>query len=402
MHEITETLKLQIYPTSEQIAIFEYSQQQFIKACQYVSDYAFNYRVLDVRKLHDALYYQLRSMFDLPAQITASIIRVVSARYKTVRTQFKKQRVKYRDQHTGEWESYQKDLSHLIKPLQFKRPVLQLVNNRSYAFLKNQTLSLGTLQGRQKVPFFYLDNKYFEKFKDWEWGQGEVLKIKGKWYFHVSVTREVPDFDIKNIQHVIGIDRGLRHIVVTYDELENSIFYNGKSVKQVRAHYQKLRAELQRKGAKSAKKRLRSLNRKENRWMTDVNHRITKALVDQYGPNTLFVIEDLEQVTFNTVHSRVKDQRYEHHSWAFYQFEQFLTYKAEEIGSKVIKIDPRYTSQTCPKCKNVDKSARNHRIHEYCCKQCGYQSNDDRVAAMNIFERGQQWIEQELMHFAQA
>ena len=136
--------------------------------------------------------------------------------------------------------------------------------------------------------------------------------------------------------------------------------------------------------------------------MTNVNHRITKALVDKYGPNTLFVIEDLEHVTFNTVHSRRKDQRYEHHSWAFYQFEQFLTYKAEEIESKVIKIDPRYTSQTCPKCKNVDKSARNYRTHEYCCSQCGYQSNDDRVAAMNIFERGQQWIEQELTHFAQA
>lgn len=402
MHEITETLKLQIYPTPEQIAIFEYSQQQFIKACQYVSDYAFHYRVLDARKLHDALYYRLRKLLDLPAQITASIFRVVSARYKTVRTQFKKQRVKYRDHYTGKWESYQKDLNHLMKPLQFKQPVLQLVNNRSYAFLKNQTLSLGTLQGRQKVPFSYPNNKYFKKFKDWKWGQGEVLKIKGKWYFHVSVTREVPNFDIKNIQHVIGIDRGLRHIAVTYDELENSIFYNGKSVKQVRAHYQNRRAELQRKGTKSAKKRLQSLSRKENRWMTDVNHRITKALVDKYGPNTLFVIEDLEHVTFNTVYSRLKNRRYEHHSWAFYQFERFLNYKAEEIGSKVIKIDPRYTSQTCPKCKNIDKSARNHRTHEYCCKQCGYQSNDDRVAAMNIFERGQQWVEQELMYFAQA
>ena len=106
MYEITETLKLQIYPTPEQIAIFEYSQQQFIKACQYISDYAFNYHVLDARKLHDALYYRLRKLFDLPAQITASIFRVVSARYKTVRTQFKKQHVKYRDHYTGKWESY--------------------------------------------------------------------------------------------------------------------------------------------------------------------------------------------------------------------------------------------------------------------------------------------------------
>ena len=52
--------------------------------------------------------------------------------------------------------------------------------------------------------------------------------------------------------------------------------------------------------------------------MTDVNHNLSKALIDKYGSNTLFVLEDLENVTFNTVKTRKKDNRYEHYSWAFY------------------------------------------------------------------------------------
>ena len=168
MHTITETLKLQIYPTSKQTVIFEYSQQQFIKACQYASNYIFKHHVLNKFKLQEEIYHTLRNKFDLPAQIAICVIRATTSRYQTVQTRLKKEYVKYRDPYTGKWESYQKDLNHLVKPLQFKRPVLQLINNRSYAFLKNQTLSLGTLQGRQKVPFSYLDNKYFEKFKDWK------------------------------------------------------------------------------------------------------------------------------------------------------------------------------------------------------------------------------------------
>lgn len=393
MTEIIETLKLQIYPTEEQVELFQYSQQQFIKGCQCVSDYIFEHQTLKQREIHDALYYYLREAFDLPAELTASTIRATLARYKAVKTKLRKQRVKFLDKSTNEWVSYRKDLSYLTQPIQFKRPVLQLVRNRSYSFLNNDTLSLRMITSREKVPFTFLEgNEYFDKFNDYTFGGAELLCIEGKWYVYVSAKKETPDFDVQNVQHVVGIDRGLRHLAVTFDEQGKTTFYNGKEVLNKRKHYSKLRAELQRKGTKSAKKRLKRLSRKENRWMSDMNHCITKALIDTYGPNTLFVLEDLEGVTFNTVKRRRKEKRNEHHSWAFYQFEEFLTYKAKEIGAKVIKIDPRYTSQTCSKCGNVDKTARNLEIHEYHCKQCGYRSNDDRLAAMNIQTKGKQWI----------
>ena len=37
------------------------------------------------------------------------------------------------------------------------------------------------------------------------------------------------------------------------------------------------------------------------------------------------------------------------------QFEQDLTYKAQAIGSQVLKVKPDYTSQRCPKCGRIQK-----------------------------------------------
>ena len=122
--------------------------------------------------------------------------------------------------------------------------------------------------------------------------------------------------------------------------------------------------------------------------MTDVNHCLSKTLVSE-NPNTLIVVEDLTNVTFDTVSHRKKENRYEHHSWAFYQLQQDIAYKAREHGSHLIKVNPAYTSQRCPKCGTICKENRDKTNHSYHCNNCHYQSNDDRVAAMNIVQLGQ-------------
>ncbi|MED3642779.1 transposase, partial [Caldifermentibacillus hisashii] len=46
----------------------------------------------------------------------------------------------------------------------------------------------------------------------------------------------------------------------------------------------------------SARKKLKQLGSRENRYVTDVNHQVTKALVDKYPRGTMFVLEDLTGV----------------------------------------------------------------------------------------------------------
>ena len=123
--------------------------------------------------------------------------------------------------------------------------------------------------------------------------------------------------------------------------------------------------------------------------MSDINHQISKALVDRYGSRTLFVLEDLTGVSFAEENlNRSKKQKKDLTSWAFYQF---LSYKAQGAGSMVLKVPAHYTSQRCPKCGKILKSNRNHTKHEYSCS-CGFCSNDDRVGALNLLYLGTCWM----------
>lgn len=179
--------------------------------------------------------------------------------------------------------------------------------------------------------------------------------------------------------------------MTTYDEKGKTCFAKGKEIQQRRNKYAKLRQELQSKNTKSAKRRLKAINQRENRWMTDVNHQLSKALVDYYGKNTVFVLENLENVNWQKAFGSKKNNK-KHSDWAFYQLEEFITYKAILNGSVVLKVNAQYTSQRCPKCGSIDKTNRNHRMSEYRCKSCNYCSNDDRVGAMNIQELGKLWV----------
>jgi len=125
--------------------------------------------------------------------------------------------------------------------------------------------------------------------------------------------------------------------------------------------------------------------------MNDVNHCVSKALVRSYPENTLFVLEDLTGVRNAT--ERVSERnRYVSVSWSFYDLEQKICYKAALAGQEVINVPPAYTSQRCPVCGYVHRNNRNKRTHVFCCKSCGYTSNDDRTAAMNLHNLGKKYL----------
>lgn len=66
-------------------------------------------------------------------------------------------------------------------------------------------------------------------------------------------------------------------------------------------------------------------------------------------------------------------------------------------GITVLDIDPRGTSKTCPKCSNYSRSNRKTQ-ERFICTQCGYESNADRVAAMNIALRGTELLARPISH----
>ena len=403
MAEMTKTMKLHIHPDEAGVALLKELTVKYSCACNYVSEYVFDHGfILNFMELQKALYNDVRRECGLKSQFTISSLKTVTARYKTIRTQLAKKPYKYQNGN-GDWQFIPRTLEWLTKPVSFRRPQADLVRGRDYSFVNGASgeklLSLNTLGGRIKVTFDIPD--CFEEYFDgsWSFGTGKIVSFLGEWYFHIPVTKTTDEeLTPDNVKHVVGLDRGLRFIVTGYDEGGNTTFISGKDVMAKRDRFQKVRDELQAKGTKSAKRALKRISGRENRWISDVNHQISKTLVDRYGSGTLFAVEDLAGVSFSeeNLSNRTKKQRKDLRTWSFYQLEQFLTYKAEAVGSEVLEVKPDYTSQRCPKCGRILKANRHHEIHEYICDCCGYRSNDDRVGAMNIQLLGTMYLSRDM------
>ena len=368
MEQMTITAKIQIIAAETDKVLLDETMSVYRNACNYVSDYVFRTHDLKQFSLNKALYSTLREKFNLKSQMAQSVLKTVIARYKTIL------------ENQNEW----------IKP-SFKKPQYDLVWNRDYSLTQNR-FSINTLNGRVKLSYFSDGmSKYFDH-TIYKFGTARLVNKHGKYYLHIPVTYEVEESNITDICNVVGIDRGINFVVATYDSKHKSGFVSGKAIKQKRAKYSKLRKELQMRHTPSSRRRLKAIGQRENRWMQDINHQVSKALVENNPKHTLFVLEDLSGIRNAT--ERVKTKyRYVSVSWSFYDLEQKLIYKAKQNQSSVIKVDPRYTSQCCPCCGHVEKSNRNKKIHLFSCKNCGYKSNDDRIGAMNLYRMGINYLE---------
>lgn len=367
--------------------------EQYRQACNYISEYIFTHGFqLNQLKLQKEIYNDIRVRFGLKSMMAQSAIRSTIARYKTVNTQLKQNPYRFQDVNTKKWYHVSRNLEWLEKPINFARPQADLVRNRDWSKLANGKLSINTLEGR--IFATPICSASFEKYfsSDWKLGGAKLIEHRGNWYLHISATKSIEAVTTEQITHVVGIDRGIRFHAVCYDEQGKTTFFSGSKARTKRNKFAKVRAELQSKGTKSAKRVLKRISGRENRWMTDVNHCLSKTLVRKYDKNTLFVLEDLTGITFDEDNLKGSNEsRYEKRSWAFYQLEQFLTYKANLNHSAVLKVPAQYTSQRCPKCGYIDKKNRNHKSHVFKCK-CGYCSNDDRIGAMNIQQLGMRYV----------
>ncbi len=368
MEQITITAKIQISAADNDKVLLNETMSVYRDACNYVSDYVFRTHDLKQHSLNKALYATLRSRFGLKSQMAQSVFKTVIARYKTIL------------ENQSEW----------IRPF-FKKPQYDLVWNRDYS-LTQSCFSVNTLKGRVKLSYFAKGmSKYFDHAV-YKFGTAKLVNKHGKYYLHIPVTYDVEESHISDICNIVGIDRGINFVVATYDSKHKSGFVSGKAIKQKRAHYSKLRKELQMRKTSSARRRIKAIGSRENRWMQDVNHCVSKALVNNNPKHTLFVLEDLSGVRSATERVRTKD-RYVTVSWSFYDLEQKLFYKAKQNQSSVIKVNPAYTSQCCPACGHIEKANRNKKIHLFSCKNCGYKSNDDRIGAMNLYRMGINYLE---------
>ena len=237
MSEIVKTMKLHIHVNETEAKSLEELTACYAQACTFISKYVFDHGfILNFMKLQETLYQTIRAEFGLKSQFTISAFKTVIARYKTVKEQLFQNPYRYEDEK-GENHFISRTLEWLQKPIVFRRPQADLVRGRDYSFVTaddgQKLLSLNTLKKRIKVTFD-LPKKFKEYFDGtWSFGSGKIVSMNGNWYFHIPMTKNVSEeFSMDHVKHVVGIDRGIRFMVTSYDEKGKVTFVSGKEIQK--------------------------------------------------------------------------------------------------------------------------------------------------------------------------
>lgn len=350
------TTKIKLLPTQEQYQILIRTMEQFNLACNRISNVAYDSKCFSKVKLQQLCYYSIREEFEkLSSQMVIRAIAKVCEAYK-----FNK-KIKCKFKLNGAIVYDQRILS--LKGLEYA--------------------SLATVEGRIEVPMV-ISGYHMSVMQDKRVrGQADLVFVDGVFYLLLVV--EIPDGTKINTFEVLGIDLGIVNIA-TDSEGE---FYSGAKVNNLRKRYARLRAKLQSKGTKATKKKLKQRAKKEQRMARDVNHCISKNIVEKaQRHSSVIALENLKGISKNKQKSKtaMKSQRQRLSKWSFFQLRLFIEYKAQMNGVPVVFVDPRYTSQECSSCGHIDKENRKTQ-EQFECMSCGFVANADYNASLNIRRR---------------
>lgn len=337
-------------------------------------------------KIQKEVYYTLREKFKLPSQMACNVPRQVGATYKSLRTKLKQNEEAIKAGRT------KKRYKGLDKPPKYISRTCTLNDKRDYSFVKDQKVSVITLNGRIKV-------NYYGYYKHLEMIQSGVAKIGAAklwyskstktYYLLVSLEVEVPELVPADINRVMGVDVGQRYIAVAASTRNKTQFFSGKEVRHKASRYVKARKSLQRKGTRSATRKLVALSGRERRFIADTNHCIAKQVVT---PGSLIGLENLTHIRERTKPIKKgkkssKKQRIANSNkarWSFAELHSFIDYKAVLSGSLAVKVDAHYTSQACPCCGRTSKENRPNKGLTFVCQSCGYTLHADLIGARNV------------------
>lgn len=208
-----------------------------------------------------------------------------------------------------------------------------------------------------------------------------ITKIGDRYYANL-LYEEVNLELVERTNNAIGIDFGLKTFVVTSDgeKFESPKFHRESLKNEAKIHR---RIHKSKKGSKLREKHKKTLQKVKNKIANkrrDFNHKLSRKIVNR---NDIIVIED---IALQKLTSNINNINRTYRDVAWGQFQTFLTYKAENAGKVVVKINPAYTTQECSCCGHIEKKLLNQR--EHICNNCGYKDDRDVNAAKNILRRG--------------
>ncbi len=342
--------QVKLQPTSEQRQYLLQTLEQANAVCDQISAYAWEHKTFRSFALHQALYHALRQQSDLSAQVVVRLFAKVADAYK-------------KDKKTQRHFRPHGAIAYDDRILTW--------------YTDKQRVSIWTVGGRLNIP--YQCGQRQREMLTYRKGESDLVYSKSKDAFYLLAVCDIPDPSEQETDTALGIDLGRTNIAVDSD----GEMFTSDVIEVNRIRKAELRRRLQKRGSKSAKRHLKQLSGKQRRFQRDVNHCISKRLVQKAERTGRSIrLEDLKGINRRT-RVRGKEERARQHNWSFAQLRAFITYKAAMRGVRVELVDPRYTSQRCFECGNIDKANRKTQA-DFSCTVCGHTANADVNAAKNI------------------
>ncbi len=340
--KVVVTAKVKLAEGSE---VLNDTMRVYAQAVQFCIDVAWQHKITSKAALQPRCYYEVKARFGLQAQLVINAITQAVEMVKRARS----------------------------KPEVSPELAIRYNFPRCASISKDWTcLSLSTLKGR--VKFQLVIPEVFEPSLVWKLGESTLIKdYKGRFFFCFTFSKETTCQPTANNHFkIVGVDLGVNTLAVTSD----ADFFG--SVKQQRIRWERLVAELQAKGTRAAKRKLQRVSGAWKRFMTWINHNISKRIVEKLSEGDVLVMEELKYIRQTATYNRWV------HKWAFRELQRFFEYKATLKGVRVVYVRPHYTSKECNRCHS--RNTTRHRGF-FVCRTCGHTLNADLNGARNIAQR---------------
>ncbi|WP_198333714.1 RNA-guided endonuclease InsQ/TnpB family protein [Psychrobacter namhaensis] len=224
-----------------------------------------------------------------------------------------------------------------------------------------------------------------------------ISKKSGHWYVSFGCERELGEKPVHPATSAIGLDMGITKLLTT----SNGTYIKPKnSFKANQLKLAKLQRQLSKKVTfsqnwKKHNRKIQKLHSHIANIRHDYLHKVTTSISKNHA---MIACEDLKVANMSksaggsaAQHGRnvkaksglnksILDQ-----GWGM--MVDMLEYKQQWRGGLLIKVNPRYTSQTCFECKHIAKDNRQTQA-KFECVKCGHKANADINAARNILSAG--------------
>lgn len=239
-------------------------------------------------------------------------------------------------------------------------------------------------------------------------GRIKTLSVRreGRRWYIVLACDGVPVEPLPATGSVIGIDMGVRHFLTTSsgEHVPNPRFLEsaaaGLTAAQQHLSTFPARARRRTKKHRAAVRRVAEIHAKVRRQRLDHHHKAALGLVREHE---VIGYERLNTAGMTKAPAPKPDpgrpggflpngaaakaglnRSVLDAGWGM--FLGILAQKAESAARRVIPVDARNTSRTCPVCGHVAKENRVTQA-EFECVKCGHVANADHVGALNVLKR---------------